>query len=78
MKTTKEMLKDLQGLYEINNTSRALALRQQLHHVKMAKGDPFISFFMKIFDVRDQLCTIGDIVEGRDLVMLALNGLPQS
>lgn len=78
MKTAKEMFDVLKGLYEINNPSRALALRQQLHHVKMARGELVISLFMKIFDLRDQLSTIGDIVADRDLVILALNGLPQS
>lgn len=65
-------------MYEINNPSRALALRQQLHHVKMDKEDSVISFFMKIANLRDQLSAIGDIIADKDLVMLALNGLPQS
>lgn len=33
---------------------------------------------MKIVDLRDQLSTIGDIIAYIDLVMFALNGLPQS
>lgn len=65
-------------MYEINNTSRALALRQQLHQIKMAKGKSVISFFMKISELRDQLSAIGDEVVDKDLVMLALNGLPHS
>lgn len=78
MTTTRDMFKTLEGLYEINNTSRALALRQQLHQIKMAKGETVISFFMKITELRDQLCSIGNQVVDKGLVMLALNGLPQS
>ncbi|XP_057837721.1 uncharacterized protein LOC131047920 [Cryptomeria japonica] len=78
LKIAREMFKTLEGLYEISNTSRSLSLRKQIHHIKMAKGDPVISFFMKIIELKDQPCAIGDIVEDRDLVMLELNGLPQS
>ncbi|XP_057870681.2 uncharacterized protein LOC131077246 [Cryptomeria japonica] len=77
-KLAKEMFDTLKGVYEINNTIKALALRQQLRHVKMDKEDSVISFFMKIANLRDQLSAIGDIITDRDLVMLALNGLPQS
>lgn len=37
-----------------------------------------MSFFMKISELRDQLSAIGDLVVDKDLVMLALNGLPYS
>lgn len=72
------MFKALEGMYEINKTSRALALRHQLHQIKMAKGKSVITYFMKILDLRDQLSPIGDEVVDKDLVMLALNGLPHS
>lgn len=78
MTTARDMFKTLEGLYEINNVSRTLALRHQLHQMKMAKGNSVITYFMKISELRDQLCTIGDKVIDKDLVMLALNGLPHS
>lgn len=78
MTTTRDMFKTLEDLYEINNVSRALALSKQLHQVKMAKGDSVVTYFMKISELRDQLSAIGDQVIDKDLVMLALNGLPHS
>ncbi|XP_057824683.2 uncharacterized protein LOC131036730 [Cryptomeria japonica] len=72
MTTARDMFKTLEGLYEINNTSRTLALRQQLHQVKMAKEETVISFFMKISELRDQLSAIGDQVVDKDLVMLGI------
>lgn len=78
MTTARDMFKILEGLYEINNTSRTLALRQQLYQVKMAKGEFVMSFFMKVSELRDQLSAIGDQVIDKDLVILALNGLPHS
>ncbi|XP_057837639.1 uncharacterized protein LOC131047864 [Cryptomeria japonica] len=71
MSNARDMFRTLEGMYGINNTSRALALRQQLHQVKMAKGESVISFIMKISELRDQLSTIGDEVVDKDLVMLA-------
>ncbi|XP_057860114.1 uncharacterized protein LOC131068848 [Cryptomeria japonica] len=78
MTTARDMFKTLEGLYDINNPSRALGLRQQLHQVKMAKGEFVMSFFLKIFELRDRLSAIGDLVVDKDLVMLALNDLPHS
>ncbi|XP_059068729.1 uncharacterized protein LOC131859182 [Cryptomeria japonica] len=78
MSSANDMFKTLEGMYEINNTSRALASRQQLHQVMMAKGESMISFFMKIAELRDHLSAIGDEVVDKDLVMLVLNGLPHS
>lgn len=73
-----DMFKSLESMYEINNTSRAFALKQQLHHVKMIKGEIITSYFMRITELRDQLSTIGHTIESKELTMLALNGLPSS
>ncbi|XP_059066416.1 uncharacterized protein LOC131857724 [Cryptomeria japonica] len=78
MSNARDVFRTLEGMYEINITSRALALRRQLHKVKMVKGESVISFFMKISELRDQLSAIGDEVMDKDLVMLALNDLPHS
>ncbi|XP_059067871.1 uncharacterized protein LOC131858597 [Cryptomeria japonica] len=73
-----DMFKSLESMYEINNTSRALALKQQLHHVKMIKGETITAYFMRITELRDQLSTIGHTIESKELTMLALNSLPSS
>jgi hypothetical protein len=44
----------------------------------MAKGESVIAYFMKIYKLRDQLSTIGHVVDDKGLTMLALNGLPSS
>lgn len=46
--SAKEMFQTLKDLYEFNNTSRALALRHQLLHVKMSRGESVTSYFMNI------------------------------
>lgn len=72
------MFKSLESMYEINSTSRALALKQQLHNVKMIEDKSITSYFMRITELRDQLSTICHTIESKELTMLALNGLPSS
>lgn len=78
LKIAREMFKHLEGIYEINNISQTLTLRQQLLQVKMCKGDSGMSFFMNISELKDQLSAIGSEVVDKDIIMIALNGLPYS
>lgn len=78
LNSAKDMFECLQILYEFNSTSRALALRCQLLYIKMSRGESVVSFFMKIIELKDQLNAIGDSIEDKDLVTLAMNGLPHS
>lgn len=78
LKTAKAMFDALRKLFENSNTNRALALRQQLNHVKITRADSIASYFMEVSKLRDQLGAIGEIVADREFVMITLNGLPQS
>ena len=44
----------------------------------MSKGESMISYFMKITDLKDHLAAIGESVSDKDLVIIAMNGLPRS
>lgn len=72
------MFSTLENMFEINNTSRILALKQQLHHIKMNQSETITSYFMRITELRNQLSTIGHTFDSKELTMLALNGLPTS
>lgn len=74
--SAREMIKHLEGMYEVNSLSRALALRQQLLHMKMKEEDSIIAYFMKINELKDKLSTLDCQISDKDLVMIALNGLP--
>ena len=77
-KTIKKMFDVLKKLFENSNINRALALRQELSNIKMTRANSVKSYRMKISKLRDQLSTIVEIVEDRELVMMTLNGLPHS
>jgi hypothetical protein len=48
LKTTYDMYEVLKGMFESDNTLRALTLKRQLLSTKMTKGDSVALFFMKI------------------------------
>ena len=76
--TAGKMFRALRKLFEDININRAIALRNQLSNLKMSSSEFFASYFMRILELRDQLSTIGDLLNDRELVMNTLNGLPPS
>ena len=58
--TTKEMFDSLKKLFEHDSVSGSIALRTQLHTIKMNRSNTIASYFMRIAELRDQL---GDISE---------------
>ena len=73
------MFEVLKKLFENNNINRALSLRQQLSDIKMTKSDWSIaSYLMNMSKLRDQLSTIGESIEYRELIMMTLNVFPSS
>lgn len=53
LKTAKAMFDALKNLFENNNTNRVLALRHQLHYIKMTNDETVESYFMKVSQLRD-------------------------
>ena len=76
--TAHEMFKALQEMFEINNTTRILSVKDNLSNIKMSKGESVTSYFMRITELRNQLSTIGHIYDEKELTMIALKGLPSS
>ena len=73
-----EMFKALEVMFEINNTSRILTLKNQFSNIKMKKGEMITSYFMRITDLRNQLLIFRHNYDRKDLIMVSLNGLPLS
>jgi hypothetical protein len=78
LKTTYDMYEVLKGMFESDNTLRALTLKSQLQSTKMTKGDTVALFFMKLSEIKEQLETIGEIMSDRELVLTTLQNLPKS
>ena len=71
--TTHVMFTFLESMHEINNTKQAIALKQQLHHVKMNKSESITSYFIRITKLRNQISSIGHIIDKKKSIMLACN-----
>ena len=44
----------------------------------MSKSDSIVSFFSRIYELKDQLSITGETINDKELVLLAMNGLPPS
>jgi hypothetical protein len=44
----------------------------------MKNGESITSYFLRIFELKDQLSTIGSQVDDKELSVIALKGLPLS
>jgi hypothetical protein len=78
LKTSYDMYEVLKGMFESDNTLRALTLKRQLQSTKMTKGDSVALVFMKISEIKEQLETIGEIMSNREIVLTTLQNLPKS
>ena len=70
------MYDKLIGMYQVNNLIQILALKNQLKDMKMNKGETIQAYFMRISQLKDQIFTASEIVSDRELVLIALGGLP--
>ena len=54
-----------------------MTLRNQLKGVKIQKAETMWSYFSRVSQIKEQLETIGDMLEEAKVVMTTLNGLPR-
>ena len=73
--TTKDMFDILKNLFEHDSTRRSIALRTQLHTIKMKRLESVDSYFTRVAEIRDQLGNAGEQVPKKDLFIYILHGL---
>jgi hypothetical protein len=76
LQKTRKMYEALNRLYERKDISHNLTLRNQLRNMKMENSEFVTSYLMRVSQIRDQLATIGDVINDKDLVTTILNGFP--
>jgi hypothetical protein len=69
-----EALFSLVKIYQSDNQSRKMLLREKLKSTKMAKEDSVVTYLTKLNQIRDELATVGETVDKTELVRTALNG----
>ena len=55
-----------------------MTLISQLKNVKMYNSETIHSYFSRVNQIKEKIEAIGDSVEGEEMVMTTLNGLPRS
>lgn len=65
-------------MHEVNNATRTPALKRQINHTKIREGESMNSFFLRVASLRDELASIGTIIEDKELSHMAIDGLPGS
>ena len=53
LETAHKMLNTLEVMFEINNTTRIITLRDNLSSIKMNKGETICSYFMRLTEQRN-------------------------
>ncbi|XP_059069262.1 retrovirus-related Pol polyprotein from transposon RE1 isoform X1 [Cryptomeria japonica] len=74
--TAYKMFKALEKTFEISNASRTLALKREINHITMNKGETINAYFMRISVLKDELATLDYEIRGKELTLIALDGLP--
>ena len=72
------MWKALTYLFQSKSDQRNLALKDKLRNINMEKGDSMPKYLTNFTQCRDELGSVGVIVDDEELVSLALLGLPKS
>ena len=55
-----------------------MVLKEKLRNTKMGKGESVSSYLTKLRQMKDELTTVGESVDGTELVRIALNGFSKS
>jgi len=61
-KTSKEMWDALVNLYQSNNQSRKMLLREKLKSMKIAKEDSWVTYLTKFPQIIDEMASLGEAV----------------
>jgi hypothetical protein len=78
LSSPKKMMDTLTHLFEGRNINQRMTLRSQLNNVIMQNSETIHSYFSRVNQIKEQIEAIGDTVEGEEMVMNTLNGLPRS
>ena len=73
-KTTLEMWKALESLYQSKNENRRMVLQERMSSTKMTKGEGVVPYLTRLTQIRDELGVVGSKTDNEELVWIALNG----
>ena len=76
LSTFKEMYDKLVSMFRASNANQVLFFKDKLKNIKKGEEEYIQSYFMRLTEIRNDLLAIGEEVADRELVLIALGGLP--
>jgi hypothetical protein len=77
-KTAKDMWEALIKLYQSDNQSRKMLLKEELRSTKMAKEESVVTYLTKFTQIRDELTVVGEAVDEMQVGENSLEWLHQT
>jgi hypothetical protein len=72
--TTKDMWKALVNLYQYDNHSRNMLLKEKMRNTNMDKGESIVTYLRKFTQIEDEMTVMGEVMDETDMVRTNLNG----
>jgi hypothetical protein len=76
--SSKKMYDSPTNLFSVINIGKVISMKNELCDMKMNDDENITSYFVKIYQLRDQLQAIEEIISEKELVNIVLNGLPKT
>jgi hypothetical protein len=76
--SSKKMYDSLTNIFAVKNIGKVMSLKNELRDIKMTKDETIASYFVRISQLIDQIQAIEEFIPEKELVNIALNGLPRS
>ena len=68
----------LTSLFQSSNENKKMVLREKLKSTKVAKAKGVTAYLTRIFQVRDELAAVGEVVSGSEQVRTAVNAVAKA
>jgi hypothetical protein len=76
--SSNKMYDALTNLFSVRNIGQVMSLKNELCDMKMNDDESITSYFVRIYQLKEQLQAIEEIISEKELVNIVLNGLPKT
>ena len=77
LETSKEIYDKLVELFSVSTAREVISLRKELYKLRISKEEGIASYFMRIFEIKDQLQDLGEIISDKEMTTIVVNALPE-
>eukprot|EP00253_Pinus_taeda_P009268 PITA_09268 len=78
LNTPKEIYDRLVGMFKSSIANQIFFLKNKLKDIKKGRNEDIQSYFMRITEIKNDLLSIREAIDDRELTLIALGGLPRA